>query len=546
MLLLVTLIFFRPILHGPLMWVWRAPLPWFGFGLVLFVGWLLSRRAKLTVADLQAGRDPSRGVFTTSLLVAGMVWLLLSAINPLLVQRSMAKNIAYDLIDEPPVTGVVRIVPRDVAVQVSTGGFNSSTERLTDLRIIDTPDQGMQWSGIRTPEGTVRRWSKRSQGLALLDAGNAARRLDLVDAEFKYAPGLQLFDNLSWQLRKKRLLADLADPVGILDEDGRPLIMTPYLTYTGILIRRPKLGGVFVAHPDGRIEDLSPEEASKRPELVQSGRIYPDTLARREHDAFAMRGGIWNFLFLHDEQTQIVDTELNRQPYLMRGPNGGHAWVSVAQPYGQSRATNAVFLTDATSGKTRVWQVPADLSLSGNARAVETVTGLAIPGVTFLRGAQRGGFRAVEPRPVFVKGRLYFLVSVINDQASTTAKTVLIDAETNRSAGVFDSDAAGLESTLAFLRDGPPEGRAESDVVTDPTKGGSSAGGSKDAGDNASATTPPASAGSGSSGSGSGAGSSSTRPSEAELRRRLDEAIDRQSEVLSELRDLQSDLEATR
>ena len=79
------------------------------------------------------------------------------------------------------------------------------------------------------------------------------------------------------------------------------------------------LGGAFLVHPgpDGQIEELSPEEAAKRPEIAASGRLVPDTLTRRVHDAYALRGGIWNYLFLHTNQTKIVDTELNRQPYLL-------------------------------------------------------------------------------------------------------------------------------------------------------------------------------------------------------------------------------------
>ncbi len=522
--LIAIAIFLRPLLHSPLMWVWRAPLPWIAAIVVLIVGRMLGNRQKLTVADLQAGRYPGRGLWASSFAVAGLVFFVLQAVNPLLVQRSLSKNTTFTPITQPPDAGIVRLVPREVAQQVLSGSLNSSTEGLSDLRVVDTP-KGLQWSAIRTPEGLFRRYTKKSAGLVLLDAQNTTRTSEEVDAEFTYAPGLAVFDSLTWQLRERRLLADLTDPVGILDKANKPLILVPYLTYKGFPIRRPVLGGAFVVHPDGKIEDLSPSEAQKRPEIADSGRLYPDVLTRREHDSYALRGGIWNYLFVHEGQTKITDTELNRQPYLLQSQDGGNTWVSVAEPYGRGQATTAIFFTDAVTGKTSIWKVPEKTKLTGNARALGATRSLTIPGVSFansdLRATGSGGFRAVEPRPVFVKGKLYFLVSIIPDGANNVSKTVFIDASTNRDAGIFEGNAEGLQQTLDFLKNGPI-GATTTDADT--------------SGDTPTGSTPSGST------SSSGTGK---KPTEAELRRRVNEAIERQSQVLEDLKSLQRDLAGT-
>lgn len=521
--LVLIVIFLRPLLHGPLMWFWRTPLPWIVAAVILLIGRLAGGRAKLTVADLQAGRYPGRSVFMGSVIAAGIAFFALQAINPLLVQRSLSQNVVFNDVESLPDSGIVRLVPREVAEQVLSGSFNSSTESLTDLRVVGTP-KGLQWSAIRTPEGAVRRLTKKSQGLLLLDAQNTTRTSEQVDAEMTYAPGLAVFDSLTWQLRKRNLLVDLTNPVGMLDAEGRPTIMVPYVKWTGFPIRRPVLGGTFLAHADGRIEDLSPDEARKRPEIVRSGRLYPDALARREHDAYALRGGIWNYLFLHENQTKITDTELNRQPYLLQGAGDTASWVSVAEPYGRSAATSAIFMTDSTTGRTTIWKVPEKTPLTGNARALRAVRSLTIPGVNFtnsdLRGSGSGGFRAVEPRPVFVKGKLYFLVSIIPDSANNVSKTVMIDAATNQSAGVFDNtNASGLQETLDFLKNGP--------------KGGSDRDGDGNAdGDAASAPEAPTEGGEG----------SGDQPAVDELRRRVEQAIQRQEQTLDDLRVIEREL----
>lgn len=523
--LLLVLIFLRPLLHAPLMWVWRAPLPWMVAAVVLIVGRLASRRAPLTVADLQAGRDPRRGVWAASLGAAGLTFFVLQALNPVLVQRSLAANTTYQPIDEFPSTGVVRLVPREVASRIMTSGFNSSTERLTDLSVINTKD-GLKWSAIRSPQGVVRRYTGKSEGLELQDAQNPSRSLEQVDARFKYAPGLAIFDALNWQLRERKLLVDLARPVGILDDAGEPLILVPYITYKGFPIRRPQLGGAFVVHPSGRIEDLSPKEAARRPEIARSGRLYPDTLARRVHDAHALVGGIWNYLVLHKDQTQIIDTEQNRQPYLLQGPNGSTSWVSVAQPYGASSATTAIFLTDSTTGAVRLWKVGQRDALTGNTRAVDNTESLAIPGVDFgsggLANPGSGSFRAMEPRPVFVKGKLYFIVSVVPSTLTTVTRTVVVDAQTNQPIEVFDTTTSGLRDTLNFLENGPSDASGSDVPGTTPDQPSAS----PRPGGSASPTTP----------------ARTTPATREELQQRIDDAIERQQQSIEELRALQEAL----
>lgn len=519
--LLILWVFFKPLLHGPVMSIWRAPFPWVAALAVIAIGLLVSRRIGPTVADVRAGRNPRLRGYAITAGVAFFTFGALQSVNNLLVLRSLASNTTYERIDGLPSTGVVRLVPREVAGNIMNAGFNSPTERLTDLKVINTAD-GLKWSAIRTPQGAIRKLTKRSGGLVLQDAQNPGRSLDELDAEFKYGPGLAIFDSLSWQLKERRLLCDLTAPVGILDKDGKPLILVPYITYTGFPIRRPKLGGAFLVQPDGTIEDLTPEQAAKRPEIAASGRLYPDTLSRRIHDAYALKGGIWNYLVTHTDQTQIVDTESNPQPYLLQGQNNTASWVSVAEPYGRSRATTAIFLTDSTTGNTRLWKVPPKDGLTGNSRAVDIAEAQPIPGIDFGTGGvtapDSGSFRAMEPRPVFVKGRLYYLVSVVPNTATTVTKTIVVDAQTNQAVEVFDANTtAGLRATLAFLTDGPT---GETGSVSD---------------DDPQSTTPAADE-----------PASTTPLSRAELQRRIDALVETQQQSLKELQQLQRALEAQR
>lgn len=471
---LIGLWLVRPIWHGFALLIWTSPIVWVPPVLVLLAGALALRHTTQwrTLEDLQSPRRPDPKLFAFP--IAAFVLLVLgSAFNGALIARSLAKSTTFEAIPQLPAGGQVRLVPREVAEQNASSAFNSSTETLTDFRIVRTQD-GLRWTALRTPQGLFRTFSKKSQGLVVLDAEQTARSLRQVDQELKVAPGLQVTDNLRWKLLKRRFFVELQDPVGIETPDGVK-IMVPYIEYKGLLIRRPVLGGVFVVSGDGTIEDLEPGEAARRPELAATGRIYPDTLARTVQDSYAYKGGIFNKLFVHEDQTQITDTALNRQPYLIDFGSGGLGpqWVTVAEPYGRAFAASAIFLTDAVTGKVRVWRVPRGKSLSGNRRALEAVQAVSIPGVDFGQGeGGTGNFRVVEPRPVFVRGRLVYVASIIPISANAVSKTVVVDAETNKLVQRFnnDTDPNAEAATQRYLATGRlPDGSVSEGASGVPT-----------------------------------------------------------------------------
>ena len=525
---LVALWLVRPLWHSLAMFFWTAPIVWLPPLLLLAVGAVLfrrSRRSWTTLEDLRSGVRPPAWLIAFPVL-AFVLFVIGAALNKPLTGKAIVDATTYQQIDGLPPGGQVRIIPREVAEQNASSAFNSPTETLTNFRIVNTPS-GLKWTALRTPQGVFRIFSKKSQGLVELDAEQTARSLRQVDAELAVAPGLQITDNLRWRLLKERFFIKLEEPVGIETPAG-PRIVVPYLEYKGVLVRRPALGGVFVVSPNGDIEDLEPDEAAKRPELANSGRLFPDTQARRVQDAYQYKGGVWNAWFVHEDQTRITDTETNKQPYLVDFAGElGLQWVTVAEPYGRAFAASAIFLTDAVSGRTRIWRVPRRTSLSGNRRAIEAVRAVSIPGIDFGEGNNASGgsgnFKVVEPRPVFVRGRLVYLTSIIPNSANAVSKTVVVDAATNKLVAIFDND-----------RDPQAETKTQRYIETGEVPEEAAAPG---AGDD-SATTPPPSP--------SGAGGSTTTPSggSGSVGRRVEDVLRRQRELVRETERLRDALRA--
>jgi hypothetical protein len=237
-----------------------------------------------------------------------------------------------------------------------------------------------------------------------------------------------------------------------------PLIIAPYIRYEGNwFVRRPTLGGVYLIHPDGRIDDLSPERAARSSLVVESGRLFPETLARRIADAYKFKRGVWNRMFLHTDQLEVADTEGSRQPFLQDFGRLGLQWVTTLKPRGRTFATAGVMTTDAVSGKTRVWLTPRGQSLIGNQRALDIVRGESFPGIDFAedRGSGSGGkFRVVEPRQIFPRGRLQFLLSIIPDAANRVTLSVVVDPASQRVAAKFPATPEGDADLIAYLGTG--------------------------------------------------------------------------------------------
>lgn len=542
-LVIAVLYWFRPILHPFAMRFYVAPLVWLVPFLIFLSGALYaalrvrgnsgSRPVRSQFDGLRGVTDmddlrnrvavlgPATATLMASAVLAFVVFVIAGIFNAPLVSKSLYSNTEYNAIKTLPPSGAVRMIPKEVAARIAQSGFNSPTEHLSDFHLVKR-DGKLAWTALRSPEGAYRTLTQQSAGILELNASSSSRQTKLIDAKFKTAPGMYITDNLRWRLLKKHFFVELDDPIAITDSKGKPLIAVSYMKYKGFLIRRPVFGGVFIVHPNGEIEDLEPAEAMKRKELLASGRVFPEKLARREQEAYAYKNGLFNKWFSHTDQTQISHTENNPQPYLLDFGKGGFQYVSAAEPYGRAFAVNAIFLTDAVTGKMTLWRPARNTELTGNRRVLETVRSLSIPGIVFAETStnapsDRGGFRVIEPRPVVVKGRLVFMASIVPDNANNVSKTVFIDAETNRVAAIFDndSDPRADEKVADYLSAGAvPTGST-------PAQGG-------------------ASGATGSTGATGASGSASTGKRDA--RERLDDVLRRQRELIQEIEDLRDEL----
>jgi hypothetical protein len=352
-----------------------------------------------------------------------------------------------------------RIKPYEVARRQSQNGLNSPTERPTNLHIVKV-DGELHWTSVRDPDGLFRVLTKPTRGVMSVTATSTAPDVRQAgpryDADFRYGPGMRISESVRWQVYKKKCYScDVAEMTGVPTAEG-PVVIAPYIRYKGNwFVRRPTFGGVYLVHADGRIDDLSPTEAARNALVRESGRLFPEKLARRIADAYKFKRGIWNRLFVHTDQLEVADTENNRQPFLQDFRQLGPQWVTTLKPRGRTFTTAGVMTTDAVTGETRLWLPRRGQSLIGNQRALDIVRGESFPGIDFAddHSSDPGGkFRVVEPRQVFPGGRLHFLLSIIPNAANRVTMSVIVDAESQRVTAKFPATPEGDADLVSYLR----------------------------------------------------------------------------------------------
>lgn len=435
----------RPLalIHGTVMFFYMQPL--LTLGLIMAAGFAVAAMIMPPIKSASA-RTYSQSfklTLASKLMFTAAAFFALFALYGVCTQSSYNARALYGATDyksiaELPKSGVVRVMPKQVADTIAINSFNSPTETLKNSHIVRESDGKLHWTYEQAPSGAWRTLTKQTGGAIGVEATAAESDITSYDGKFAVGPSMKFSDSIRWRVYKKHYLARVTEIFAIPQDDGTVIFAAPYVKYKGLLTKRPYFAGVMMVSPDGSIEDLSPAEAAKRGKLAESGRLFPEQLTRQIHDAYAYRHGIMNKIFTHRDQTEVHDPDSdNRQPFMLAFGDT-LKWVSVAEPHGKAYAANAVFLTDAVTGKTQIWHVPKSTTYAGPTKGLDAAAGRAYSGIVFGKGS--GKFRAVEPRPVFFDGKLHYLVSIIPNRKTLVTKSVIVDADRNKVVAVFDHD----------------------------------------------------------------------------------------------------------
>jgi hypothetical protein len=396
-------------------------------------------------------KDPAKIVAVVA-AIAALTYLFVSA--PLRDLRYLDSIEAEEIEAMPDTTGL-RFLPYDVAARFGLNTQDEPTLVLGDFEPLSNGEGGIDWVAPREPNGLWNSMVNNQDGAMVIQPDGSA---EIVSQEFKRGEGMALYRNVGWQLKREKFFAHHTNQYYVLD--GEELLgIVPYISYRfSFPVMVPRWGGVLVVHPDGEIENLSPEEAIKDGRF-EGERLYPEQLARKVGDVWKYRSGYWNTWFAHKNEAQIPQisppeeqdaldqqpatrqgTSTNQMPFLIP-TRGGPQWFLAAEPYGGSFSMYQGIYVDGHSGKVTYFKPDTGSALIGVNKALDYAQ------ATFPNYQWGQNAVILEPRPVVKDKTLYWMATITNADKAGVNETVMVNASEQGKVTVLET----YEDVVAFV-----------------------------------------------------------------------------------------------
>jgi len=396
-------------------------------------------------------------------------FLMLLVVTPMLAKPLTMCKIydeikqATTIIEILPETSEIRYVPMEVAEAISKVQIGTSTRTVGDFdAVLDKEGHGI-WSTPLVPTGGIRELTRQMEGIALLRSDGT---IEFSDTFFKYGEGMAILDNVIWRLRERKYFVDYCETFCWFD-GTTPIIVAPYLGYRyKFPVMVPYWGGTAVIYPDGTIKDYTPEEARNLP-FLQGQRLLPERLALLFVESWAYQYGLPNKWWFHEDQIVVpkVAYSENQMPYLMPiGKEKRPTWMTATEPVGQAFGLSKIFFVDARQEKMEIYEAAKWDRTTQKYKIIKTLIGpdqawgygKGAPGIAEYKWIgvivsagestkeSEGTWRLLEPRPTFLEGRMFWMLTVASSECTVIQHTVLVDAgvaEAKENRFVFNTEA---------------------------------------------------------------------------------------------------------
>ncbi|MEU4289723.1 hypothetical protein AB0E63_15980 [Kribbella sp. NPDC026596] len=353
-------------------------------------------------------------------------------------------DIDYVVVDRLPQQTQPRLLPR------SGIDDNPAFREAKEVHLVRDPETGeLLWTG----EWHSSWLGGQSDGIAVKSLDEMIAPAEIVHAGFDEAvAGIQP-STLKGKAYAKHPFSRVQYPVLLPTGDREAIAIAPYIGYKGFPFKTPYMKGVLVYHQDGTLEDLTPEEAAARPDLVRTGRLFPEAVARAQAEALARS----------DEfEGDIHDGKNNRQPYLTAIDRNLTVWVTIIDDESRAGGVKAIVLTDSSTGETQAWRPSPGHELISSEDVLNTARALPLKWKEE-RCCDSDGHsytvtlrEVVEARLAFKYGKPYYMVSVVpTDDLALPREieyTLILDAETGKELAKFDHVNGGVDADTRLQR----------------------------------------------------------------------------------------------
>lgn len=374
----------------------------------------------------------------TFFLFAIGVMLLIGSIRGYLTYSQYAKYELRNALVETS-SRAIRYTPlmnacTDLANPIKTTSEHVSCDHVSPVIY---PDGTFGYVAPIDPSGLYQVLEKQNPGFMQLRdsrefAHDQSLRIRRIDDPQKYGLDMQWFDNLERRLVWNDFFASYGKPHYLALDASQPNKLTtvvPKIEYKWLFQLRI-WGGVVLVHADGKIEDLSKQQALADPRLKGKW-IYPLELEERYIRAQNFSVG-WGLLSPYVRVPGKLEIEKlsgsNQFPFLTQGADGNPYLVTATKGEGSARGLFRMYYRNAFTGDGSYYEFSQQETAYGAGAALERMSN--IQGYAWSTGKGGGTIQATEP--VYIKrpgdAQMYWKFTVTNLAHSGISATAVVPA----------------------------------------------------------------------------------------------------------------------
>jgi hypothetical protein len=363
-------------------------------------------------------------------------------------------------------TNQIRFLPKQVAEKVGQDTFQNSKYALGDLDPTKE-ESDILWTAPQVPNGIASSFVNQTNGIAIVYPDLTIKT---IDQPMKIGEGMHITTNPSWPLWRWKYRTNLPD---VFYTKSNPILaLLPYVSYKFMFpVQVPYWGGVYVIHPEGKIEDLTPEQAMADPRF-KGERLCPEPIARVIAQSWGNRKGLKNAWIQHVDQTEMpsFDGSTNQMPFYLPDASGVY-WFVGLEPYGPSNSITELLYIDAHSCEVRDFKFPEGSGMIGPKAALGYIKS-AFPTFQWQGGSSSAGnVVVIEPRPTIKLTKLYWMASITTQDFKNIIVTPIVNAATKEVRFFYNYNEVKLFLAGKFNGHDPKEwGQgASTQLSTEPT-----------------------------------------------------------------------------
>ena len=226
--------YFRPWLHGFFMFFYRNPIVLEFLVVIFLITRIKKIKSGLKMGKFKKGKFDMKEVSASLSFIPVLIillFVLLPFFSDIMPRVNVVNELNYQAIESLPDTKEnIRLMPYEVAYRYSKDSLQLSQYKLGTENIANI-NGNLSWMFPLVPDGQILEFMLKNKGAVFVDATTQKKNTKVVWKDLQIGEGMQITDNLYWNIYKSMYWIDTDDPLYI-HEDGEVYTVVTLISYS--------------------------------------------------------------------------------------------------------------------------------------------------------------------------------------------------------------------------------------------------------------------------------------------------------------------------